>query len=123
MMSGLAGPVSVLPLTGRDVIHVVAYDWNGQPSYQRFHTFESARGDLAWEGDELLEPNAEYERRSPDTNTAAIGMNDNDVPHASCDVPCSVSVGAALAIDANDVPHVLYIVFEKHKGTYRPTLR
>jgi PKD repeat protein len=85
-------------IDSRDIVHVVAYDWNSQPYYQRFHTFESARGDLAWEGDELLEPHAGHEPRSPDANTAA------------------------LAIDANDVPHVLYIVFEKHKGTYRPTL-
>jgi hypothetical protein len=34
-------------IDSRDVVHVVAYDWNNQPYYQRFHTFESARGDLA----------------------------------------------------------------------------
>src|SRR5512139_1681223 len=33
-----------------DVVHMIAFDWNARPYYERFNTLESLKGDHSWEG-------------------------------------------------------------------------
>lgn len=82
-----------------DVCHVVTYDWTGRPVYIKFNTHNSPAGDLAWNGYELLD--------------GALGLSDEAGPTAG---------QIAIAIDANNVPHVLYTVHERYKGKDYVTL-
>lgn len=76
-----------------NVIHMVTYDWNNHPTYQKFNTADSAKGDHSWEGYELLES----------AKSATTGK-------------------CALAIDANGGPHVVYKLLESYKGKNYTTL-
>ncbi len=75
----------------RNIIHMIAFDGTKIPYYQKYNTLDSPKGDGSWEPVEPLE------------STAAL-------------------YGAwqcALALDANDVPHVVYQLSERYKGEYR----
>ncbi len=73
----------------RDVIHMVTFNWDNRLYYEKFNTLDSAKGDHSWEGQELIE---------------------SDIPGYTNFRRCSI------ALDANDVPHVLYQLYETHKG-------
>ena len=72
-----------------NVVHVVTFDWNQHPYYQRLNTADSLKGDNSWEGPEVLDS----------VNAAASG-------NGKC----------AIAIDANGVPHLVYSALETYKG-------
>jgi hypothetical protein len=74
-------------IDSQDIIHVLAYNWNGQPYYEKFHTQDSLQGNNSWEGYELI------------SNVQAGG-----------------SGISSLAVDANDVPHITYLLRENYKG-------
>jgi len=86
-------------IDGHNIIHMVTYNRNRQPYYQKFNTTESPRGDLSWEGFELLE----IERSLSSERSPELGK-------------------VSIAIDANDVPHVLYCLHETYKGKLYTTL-
>jgi len=86
------GAISVA-IDAANVIHMITYDNGGHPSYQRFNSADSAKGDHRWERIELIDG----------TGT---------VPKGRC----------ALAIDANDTPHLLYQLKETYKWKNKTTL-
>ena len=86
-------------LDGSDIAHVTTYDWAGHPYYERFNTADSPKGDHSWEGHELIEST-----------------------FSSANNTCGNNRHNAIAIDADDVPHVLYNLCEKSKKTYYSTL-
>jgi hypothetical protein len=86
-------------IDSHNIIHMITYNRNRQPYYQKFNTTESPKGDLAWEGYELLETQRGLSsERNPELGKVAI------------------------AIDANDVPHMLYTLHEIYKGKLYTTL-
>lgn len=86
-------------IDSHNIIHMVTYNRNLQPYYQKFNTTESTKGDLSWEGYELLETQLTLSsKQSPELGKVSI------------------------AIDANDVPHVLYCLHETYKGKLYTTL-
>lgn len=95
-----------LPLSGlataidsHNIIHMITFNRNRQPYCQKFNTTESIAGNLSWEGYELLETlKTLSSQQDPQTGKVAI------------------------AIDANDVPHVLYSLHETYKGKLYSTL-
>jgi PKD repeat protein len=76
-----------------NVIHMITFDWNNHPYYQKFNTLDSPKGDHSWEGYEVIE-------------------NQKAAENGRC----------ALAIDANDIPHVVYQLHESYKGNSYFTL-
>lgn len=84
-------------IDSKDVVHTITYDQNLKPYYQKFNTYESAKGNLSWEGYEPLE---ELKGLITDPTMGKVSM----------------------AIDSNDVPHILYTLQEKYQGTYYTTL-
>ncbi len=74
-------------LDSHNIIHMLAFNWDKRPYYQKFNTLDSAKGDHTWEGYELLE-SRKY----------------------------SENLQSAIAIDANDMPHILYQLYESFKG-------
>lgn len=88
-----------IALDDRDVAHVTTYDWNGHPYYEQFNTADSPKGDHSWEGHELIE--------------GTLSAPNNG---------CGNSRRNAIAIDADNIPHVLYSLCEKSKSNYYTTL-
>lgn len=86
--SGIATAVD-----SHNVVHMVTYDWNGRPRYEKFNTADSPKGDHSWEGGGLID--------SVNTSNAHL---------------------CALAVDANDIPHVLYELTETNGKTAYTTL-
>lgn len=82
-----------LAVDSNDIIHTVAYDWNLQPYYQKFHSVDSSGSAHTWEAKQLVD------QRSG-----------------------SASSRCAIAIDGNDNPHLLYQVTERLKGISYDTL-
>lgn len=74
-------------IDSQDVIHILTYNWSDELYYQKFHTEDSPAGDHSWEGLEIIE-------KSKYTTLGEI----------------------AIAVDANDVPHILYMLHEQYKG-------
>jgi PKD repeat protein len=64
----------------QNVVHMVAFDWTYHPVYKKFNTADSPKADHSWEGYEMMESRS----------------------NSPYDVRC------AIAIDGNDVPHVIY---------------
>jgi PKD repeat protein len=87
---GGRGPIGVA-IDSKDVVHVMAYDRDSRPYYERFNTEDSPKQDHSWEGHELL----------------SSQITDG---------------GAAIAVDSNDVPHVVYRLYEKYHGASYYTL-
>ena len=81
-------------IDGHDIVHLVTFDWNQHPYYQKFNTLDSVKKDHSWEGYELL-----------NTQNSARG-----------------SGACAISVDASGVPHVLYTVMELYKGKTYQTL-
>ena len=77
----------------RDIVHLITYDWDKKPYYQKLNTIDSPKGDHSWEGYEAVDDQS--------------GPN-----RAKCEI----------AIDANDIPHVLYVLTESYKGSSYSTL-
>ncbi|MGV1100979.1 fibronectin type III domain-containing protein [Thiovibrio sp. JS02] len=71
-----------------DVIHLISYNWVNQPYYQKFYPAGSAASPNTWSEVELFDTTA-----GPKEALAAI------------------------AIDANDAPHILYQRAESYKGS------
>lgn len=92
---GTALPRSVFSaaIDSKNIIHLITYNSNNQPYYEKFHTLDSPQGSHLWEGYELL------------SNVQGAGM--------------TIS---SLAIDANDVPHVTYSLQESYKGKSYATI-
>ena len=88
-----------IAIDSHNIIHMITFNRNRQPFYQKFNTSESPSGNLSWEGYELLE------------TLKSLSSEQN---------PQSGKV--AIAIDANDVPHVLYSLHETYKGKLYTTL-
>ena len=80
-----------ITMDSKNVAHIMAYDRDGRPYYERFNTADSPKGDHSWEGHELLS------RQITDG-------------------------GAAIVVDCNDIPHVVYRLFEKYHGISYYTL-
>jgi len=81
-------------IDSRDVVHMITYDRNFHPYYERLNTAESPKGDNSWEGYELL------------SSQAQTGM------------PGRITI----AIDANDIPHVVYSLIERFHGSNYVTI-
>jgi PKD repeat protein len=78
-----------------NVIHVISYNWDLHPYYEKFNTLDSQRGDHSWEGYQLID------------NLQGTNWSSNV---------------CAIAIDANDIPHVVYSLYESYKGKWYTTL-
>ncbi|MFH7320184.1 fibronectin type III domain-containing protein [Desulfurivibrio sp. D14AmB] len=76
-----------------NVIHVISYNWNQRPYYRQLNTVDSVAGSHSWGAVEQL-----------DLRTGASGSL------------------TSIAIDANDVPHVLYQLREQYRGSYYTSL-
>ncbi|MEW6053486.1 MAG: DUF1566 domain-containing protein [Nitrospirota bacterium] len=88
-----SGFAAGVAIDSQDVVHMITFNWNKQPYYKKFHTGDSPRGDHTWEGFELLEGQKTGNR-------------------SRC----------AIAVDANDVPHIVYQLYESYKGKTYSTL-
>lgn len=86
-----------IAIDSKDVIHMVTYGHDLKPYYIKFNTYESAKSDLSWDGYEPLES------QNGLANNFPVGK-------------------VAIAIDANDVPHVVYTLQEKYQNTYHTTM-
>lgn len=88
-----------IAIDSQNVIHLITYDHNRMPYYQKFNTSESQKGDLSWEAVELLDQ-------------VSLLYDSRNVTYE-----LSAELGkVAIAVDANDVPHVVYTLHESYKG-------
>ncbi len=74
-------------IDSKNVIHIITYNWDDKPIYFKYDTLDSSSGVHAWKGFDLLESNK-----------------------SSSVYSCSI------AVDANDIPHVVYLLKESYKG-------
>jgi PKD repeat protein len=88
-----------IAMDSHNIIHMITFNRNRQPYYQKFTTSESPSGNHCWEGYELLE-----------------------ILKSLSSVQNPQSGKVAIAIDANDVPHVVYTLHETYKGKLYTTL-
>ena len=81
-------------IDSKNVVHLIGYNWNFQPYYKKFNTLDSTKADNSWEGLELI-----------------------DSLQGS-----TINTFSSIAIDANDIPHVVYSLKEQYKGKNYTTL-
>ncbi|NWF76886.1 MAG: carboxypeptidase regulatory-like domain-containing protein [Nitrospirae bacterium] len=82
-----------IAVDSQNVIHMIAFDRLKRPYYQTFNTSDSLKGDNSWGNTELLE-----------------------IDKYTYNGMCSI------AIDSNDIPHIIYQLYERYKGRNYMTL-
>ncbi|MCJ7602768.1 MAG: carboxypeptidase-like regulatory domain-containing protein [Desulfobulbaceae bacterium] len=77
-------------LDSKDVVHAVSFNWNKQLYYEKFNTIDSLKSDHSWEGLEIIDSVSSIDGFKPEK--------------------------CAIAIDANDIPHIVFTKMIKSSG-------
>ena len=88
-------------IDSNDIIHVISYNDASQLFYRTFNTIDSIQADHTWNNDELINP-GDFSGFD-----CSVAQSENDYPFI---IPCSI------AVDGNDVPHVVYLLSGKKRG-------
>lgn len=86
-------------IDSQNIIHLITYDHQRTPYYQKYNTSESPKGDYSWESTEPLDQ-------------GSLSYDSKNVTYE-----LSAELGkVSIAVDANDAPHVVYTLHESYRG-------